>query len=177
MEEKMEWSGKYRNIYFKICNFDYGDGKKDKWTFYVYINLNQMPRRIAEKLWLKPKRTKFPSGYRTHYDYYVWPFKDMEFHGGITWYSKQTGFDKNPRIIQVGCDYMHLWDAEQLYNQNYIESDVKQCIDSLYRLIPNIKQPCRYCGKFMAVKEENPIHESCQIKSDEFSKKYTQVKS
>lgn len=47
-------------------------------------------------------------------------------------------FDWKPqyRIIKIGCDFQHSWDAGQDYDVNYIIEAAKTSIDSWYKLVP-----------------------------------------
>ena len=71
----------------------------------------------------------------------------MDWHGGITWYSKISGFDGGEKIIKVGCDYQHYWDEGKTYNLSYIENDVKDTIDKFLKYIPDYKFRCVGTGK------------------------------
>lgn len=179
MKKKISWTGTHRGITYEIQNFDFGDGKLDKWTFYLYIRLDQMPKEVRERFWLKANRRKFSKMGQTHttYDYCGESLIDgIRFHCGCTWYSKEHGFDGSDRVVKVGCDYAHLYDDHQTYSESYIESEAKDAIDSLHEMVPNIMRSCRYCGRFMKSKEENPIHKKCLEASNAWTKEHCTVK-
>lgn len=152
MRETKIWRDKYKDISFEINNFQIGD--TDQWTFYLIIRLEQMPEKIRDRFWLKPSyfktNRKWKMKRRMYYNYNEEPLiENIVWHGGCTWYSKLKSFDdpKN-KVIQIGCDYAHAWDQGQYYNIDFVLSETKTAIDSLYRLIPNIKHHCGYCGKY-----------------------------
>lgn len=146
LRTKTVWNGRYRDIGYEIQNFKIGD--KDAWTFYLWIPLKQLPDELQQRFWLPAIRDdQFPD--RVFYDYHKESLiRDIEWHGGCTWYSKESSIDDAPRMVKIGCDYQHFWDDEYHYNITWVESDAKNAIDSLHKLIPNLKVRCAYNGKF-----------------------------
>jgi len=149
MRNKIVWGDEYRGIHFQIENFSFSENEpKDKWAFYLFIKLDQMPGDVAKRFWLEP--TKQLIGNRKTYAYYEEALiNGIDFHCGCTWYSKESGFDDDPRIVKIGCDYQHLYDEDQSYSAESIAFDAKQAIDSLIKMVPNIKVRCGWTGKYV----------------------------
>lgn len=122
---------------------------KDRWTFYLYLNIEQMPEAERKKFWLKPH----DDGKRISYAYMGSDIDDINFHGGCTYYDKLGGVDGQPRRIKIGCDYMHLHDEERDYSIEYILSDVKEAIRSFWILMPEYKVYCQGHGGFYLASE------------------------
>ena len=168
MKESHLWRGEYDGVAYEINNFDYGDGKMDKWTFYLYLWLERIPEeQNPSSFWLRPKRNKVFG--RIHYDYYAHPIiNNIDFHGDCTWYSKESGFDGTPKVIKIGCDYMHLYDGEYGYSADYIKGDVEKAIRSFREMVPNYKYRCIGNGKLYDLKDG--VYEDGYFKSDEYWK-------
>lgn len=150
LREKDVWSGEYKGVTFEINKFpgyEYGSMRSNKWnwTFYLYLILDRIPRD-AESFWLPPE--KDDRG-RIHYDYYGHGIlSSIHFHGGITWYSKEAGFDGEKKAIKVGCDFQHAFDMEHGdYSLDSVLYEVKEAIESFRRLVPEYKYWCRQDGK------------------------------
>lgn len=156
---KKVWRGKYDGVDFEINNFKLGD--IDQWTFYLFIFLDRIPdKKLSKSFWLKPKNAHLGIN-MTYYDYYSHPIiSEIDFHGGCTWYSKESGFDGEEKIIKVGCDYGHSCDEGNIYDLDDILSDVKKAINSFRKLVPNYKYWCCGNGKLYnksegVIKEDN----------------------
>ncbi|MDA3779876.1 MAG: hypothetical protein PF487_06610 [Bacteroidales bacterium] len=54
---------------------------------------------------------------------------ELDWHGGLTWYSKEHGFDGSGKVIKIGCDYSHLWDEGQYYDLDQVKFDCKRTIE------------------------------------------------
>lgn len=149
MKKKTVWSGSYRGIGFEIQQFDaILDVHASSWTFYLYICLDQLPDSIKKRFWLRPKKSGLPSGRKFYREYDEPLISGIEFHGGCTWYSKESGFDGFAKVVKIGCDYQHVWDEGQIFSAEGIELEAKKAIDSLHKLIPNIKAWCSWTGKY-----------------------------
>jgi hypothetical protein len=148
LRHKDVWTGEYRRINFEINKFYFSNGK-EQWTFYLILRLSLLPPKIKDRFWLKPY--KYGAGKkRNHigYHYSQEPLiNNIEWHYGCTWYSKIAGFDGGEKVVKIGCDYGHYWDDEYIYDEQIVLNDVKVAIDSLHKLIPNIRYWCSYCGK------------------------------
>lgn len=138
MREKTEWCGDYLGISFNIVkwrgySFESVLNLKWNWNFYLYINLEAIPDK-ADSYWLEPRIDRK----RVHYDYSRHSvLASLPWHGGITYYSKESGFEGGPRIIKVGCDFMHSWDYEHgEYNLDLVLYEVKKTIENFRQLVP-----------------------------------------
>lgn len=154
-------SGGYRGIAFEMN--EPHDGYK--WTYYVFLNLeNFADRELAESLWLEGQTDeRFPK--RKYYDYYRNAFlTDLEFHGGITWYSKRFN-SSDQRIIKIGCDYGHLWDEGKYYTQYMVLRDVQATIDDVHRKSQYLVN-CQGNGNLYP--EESGRYENSRFSSNEW---------
>lgn len=147
-ESKLKkWTGTYKGVGFEINNWKIEPNsieprKKDCWTYYLILRIERIPEEHKPKsYWLRGKKD------RNHvmYDYYKHPvLPNLDWHGGITWYSKEHGFDGSEKIIKVGCDYSHYWDEGKYYDLDIVKRDVKRTIEEFLERVPNYKYWC--CG-------------------------------
>lgn len=154
--EKTVWSGEYKGVSFEIQRYPGYEWKsmtanKFNWTFYLYLWIDRIPTD-GESYWLEPRKDERG---RIHYDYYrhaVLP--EIDWHGGITWYSKESGHDGEKRVIKVGCDFQHSWDFEHGdYDLDTVKYEVLGAIDSFRALVPGYKYWCREDGSLHAPEE------------------------
>lgn len=145
------WSGQHRGISFEVkCLLKEAESwrEKDAWTFYVYLSPDRLPEESIDwkkHLWLKPQ--KDDKG-RIHYNYMNGRLAGLNWHCGITYYSKEFGLDGDVKIIKAGCDYQHYWDEGHNYSESILIYDAKQCIDSFLERVPNYKRFCGTVGGF-----------------------------
>lgn len=163
------WRGTHKGVAFEVNNWktDHTPEHPDRWTYYLIIHLNRIPEENnPQSFWLKPKDNSILPKH-IYYDYYSHPvIGSIEFHGGITWYSKEAGFDEAPKIIKIGCDYSHIWDEGVPYRLDNILADVENSIESFLSFVPNYKYWCCGNGKLYDIKDG-------LIKGDSFySKEY-----
>lgn len=140
------WKGTHNGVHFEIKNWSrIDDYHMECWAYYLIIHLERIPKKYdPDSFWLEGKKTYG----RTTYDYFNHKIlNDLDWHGGITWYSKISGFDGGEKIIKVGCDYQHYWDEGKTYNLSYLENDVKDTIDKFLKYIPDYKFRCIGNGK------------------------------
>lgn len=164
MRKSTRWTGTYRDITFEIQNFDLV-AKDDAWTFYLYIKLVQLPEDIWERFWLKPE--KYNHYIRYNYERYNYDeeplIASLDWHCGCTYYKKH-GHDGELRVVQIGCDYQHLYDEGKYYNEEIIYKDVQRCIDSLHERIPVISRRCNYCGEYFVPTGDEKRCSECKLK-------------
>lgn len=156
LSENKRWFGVHRGIRFEINNFKGFSGFKESWTHYIYISIDdQIPDKFKEKFWLKPEYFKTSEQGREHlsYPYYESIIRDLEFHGGCTWYSKESCEDDKSRVIKIGCDYQHLWDEGHDYNLHSVYLEVKETIESLWTRVGKIKIRSSGDGKYRYLEE------------------------
>ena len=153
---KEVWSGTFDGVDYEIQNFAFGKAgdPKDKWTFYLYIHLERIPEG-ADDWWLAPR---YDDKNRTHYDYYESPLTGIEWHGGITWYSKETGADDKRRVIKAGCDFQHYWDEGHQYRVQDVKMEVIKAIQSFRRIVPGYRYWCPWNGQ---------LHDPSQVKAQQ----------
>lgn len=133
MKKIIKWNGEYRDVFFEINNFEVCE--KQYWTFYLYLYIEQFPESIRKKIAPATYYTNFGTKLESYYDN---PLNGLAWHCGMT-YCKVEG--KEPfTMLKVGCDYQHLWDEGQCYDEQELERDAKKCIDSLYVQFPEIKK-------------------------------------
>ena len=151
MKKKTTWNETYRDIPIEVCNW-YTEGIGQCWAFYLYIRLDQMPKHLRKRFWLKPEKSTI-SPKRKFYNYSGEPLiNNLDWHCGCTYYSKH-GHDGNTRTVQIGCDYQHYWDEGRNYNIEYVMDEARSCVDSLWEMIPNILRWCNYCGEYFPPQE------------------------
>ncbi len=116
--DKRVWSGSHDGVGFEIQNWATPPNSiekfaKDNWTYYIFLHLDRIPEQYdPNTFWLAGRK----SGRRIFYDYYEHPvIGGIFFHGGCTWYSKESGFDDSPRVIKIGCDYQDFKDRVSKY--------------------------------------------------------------
>jgi hypothetical protein len=136
--------GCYKGIKFEICRWEvemFG-GREEQWAYYLSINLNKIPEKDnPDSYWLPSDNS-----YREH------PvLSEMYWHGGITFYDKVSGFDDDPRIIEVGCDYQHYEDEGSTLEACLW--DCQQSIESFLTYIPDYKRRCVGNGKLYDSKD------------------------
>ena len=142
------WLGTHKGINFEINNFKLSAGleqTKECWTYYLYISLARCPKDVAARLWLKPHRNVLGRSSYSYDDEAL--IADIEWHSGCTFYEKYAGFDEEPRMIKIGCDYMHHWDEQEVYTEEGIAKDAEIAIDSFLAMVPGYLVRCGYYGK------------------------------
>ena len=159
LKKREIYSGEYKGIRFEINKWKIPkevyeimrDTDEYKYTYYIYLHLNRIPEENnPNSFWLEGEKRHG----RISYDYYKHELmNEIDFHGDITWYSKETGFDNDEKIIKIGCDYSHLCDEHKIYSVDELEQDAKNTIDSFRELIPNYKYWCCGNGKLYDLKE------------------------
>lgn len=148
LNKKEVWSGSYKGINFEINHWH---NFKENWTFYLYLVIEAIPEAAKPKSYLLRKK-HYPVGdkKRFFYDYYKHPvIGSIDFHGGITWYSKE---DEN-KAIRVGCDYSHYWDEGNFYNVDILTADAKIAIDSFREMVTGYKYRCSTVGGYWSLDE------------------------
>ena len=144
--EKTEWHGEYKGVSFEIQRypaFDHMRPRKFSWTFYLYIHIDRIPEEnTPDSFWLNPRK----EGDRTYYDYCGHGvLSSVSWHGGMTWYSKESGLDGTPKVIKAGCDYQHYGDDWEL-SLDELKGDVIEAIDSFRAMVPGYRYWCRWDG-------------------------------
>ena len=172
MRRKEVWNGKYRGVVFEIQHFSMEGYNTNCWTHYIYLHLDRIPEKYnPDSFWLKGEGSPFGSGKNIYYHESTHPVLGaIEFHGGCTWYSKESGFDDSTKMIKIGCDYQHYMDEQEHYNLDSVYSEVKRTIDSFLTMIPDYKLWCQGNGKFYDL-SEGTINEHGDFYSNEYTNK------
>lgn len=138
--------GRYRNPEYGI------DRARGTWCYYVHVSEMSLPAEAFEEFWLPKsdgkswcKRGKWEFA---SYDYYGPRWSSVEWHGGVTWYSKEAGFDGDPRQVKIGCDFAHSWDEGRWYDYERVAREAKQTIDELRAIYPFYRK-CQYSGVWL----------------------------
>lgn len=146
-----KWRGTYKGVQYELSHHGISDYQpKGTWCFYIFfdeamfINASDFARYNLE-----PEITERNGSFHENFNYGNFP--DWGFHGGITYYSKDTyvGRDgKRYTSVKAGCDYAHLWDRESGYCDDYddVRRDAERFIDSFVENTP-MKKRCAYSGK------------------------------
>lgn len=156
--EKTSWHGEYDGVAWEIMrfpDFDLRMVRKFSWTFYLYIFIDRIPKeKDPESYWLN----SILDGKRVHYYYSISRLADIKWHGGITFYSKESGFEGEERVIKAGCDFQHSWDYE--YGEltlDQIKLEVVEAIESFRVIISDYKYWCPCDGKLHPPEEIKKI--------------------
>lgn len=119
-----------------------------RWVAYIYIDLaNLDDKELAEKLWLPMVEYDLGGRKRKTYNYSEDLLGDLPFHGGITYYGKELGYEES-KIIKVGCDYQHWGDTEVERTPETIFSDLRSVIDYFHECVVYKLDCCRTGGAF-----------------------------
>jgi len=146
-----KWFGTYNGVRFEINNWINEYDNKEVWTYYIIIHLDRIPNKHKPKtFWLKGIKDGKHVFYR-YYNHHV--LVDLDWHGGLTYYNKENGFDGSEKIIKVGCDYNHIWNEERYYDLKTVKGEVKETIDKFLTHIPDYKYWCRGNGKLYSKKD------------------------
>lgn len=143
LNKKTLWTGQHKEIWFEVVhwgierehNFEPMNDGQGCWNYYVYIPERIVKEKIFETIWLPEQVSKFTpeSSERISYNYMNCPLNGIDFHCGITYYSKEGYNVKGHRVVKAGCDYSHLWDSERgfKFTLEEVVSDAKHTIDDL----------------------------------------------
>ena len=134
-KKKNVWQGNYKGIGYEVCNWQCGG--ETVWNYYIYLNLSKLKPEVSKQVWLKITKSPYGSGYYSPYNSEI--LKNIEMHGGITYYSKYHT-NVGSRGIKVGCDFSHLDDHYTEDDLDTILLDLKKCIDTLPEELNPVKE-------------------------------------
>ncbi len=147
LDVSRKFTGNHLGIRFLISQ--HGEGSEYRpegtWCYYLLISENQLPDEYKEDFILKPV---FDDKGRLSHNYMSAAIADLNWHCGITYYSKEGGADGEPVVIKIGCDYGHYWDENHSYDEEFVLSDVKGSINSLFSMYPDIKIYSSFYGGY-----------------------------
>jgi len=90
--------------------------ERQKWSHCAYISY----RKDAFKNIRHPAlETRDVFGRKeTRFDYYNSSVAELDWHGGITFYSENKDLEQGHIICKAGCDYQHYGDEHYAYSDN-----------------------------------------------------------
>lgn len=152
LKEVCKYHSSYKGINFEISHHGMGEEYRPEgiWCYYLLIHEKQLPEEYRKDFILEPV---FNDKGRLSHDYYETRISDLDWHCGITYYSKEGGADGEKIIIKMGCDYGHLYDENQSYNESILQTDVENTIDILFNMFPDIKIRSSYYGGYFKPNE------------------------
>jgi hypothetical protein len=152
LNKATKYSGNYKGINFLISLHGVDDTYRPDgtWCYYLLINEKQLPDEYRKDFILEPV---FDDKGRLSHDYYATNIADLDWHCGITYYSKEGGADGEPITVKIGCDYAHYWDEGKFFDVDIVLNDVKGSIDKLYALYPKIKICSSLYGGYFSIDE------------------------
>ena len=153
------YTGKYKGVPYEIRKWNLD--REVMWNFYLFFVEEQIPEHF-ESIWLKGERVVI-LGRKTRFVFYKYTdtwIVNLDWHCGCTFYEKISGFDDATRVVKAGCDYSHLYDEHRHYDLPQIEHDVKECIESLLRIV-KVFHWCKYCGEYSETVNEKEWCPKC----------------
>lgn len=135
LNDHTQWQGEYKGVRFEIVKwkreappeFDMGY----TWNYYLIVK----PRKIIMG---KPLDFGGKKEVKEVYVDYYKMYRDVEMHGGITYWARIINSRNKEEVDRIGCDYAHAWDCEEgslmKHKENKVEwvmRDVKESIDKL----------------------------------------------
>lgn len=109
----LQWQGAYKRVNWFIKNWGVDD-RQPSGIFCSYFYINSQCFRTPEALapWnIDYEASNFLGIQRLRLPYDRLP--DIDFHGGITFGERHRHWeDPDAFILEVGCDYNHVWDKD-----------------------------------------------------------------
>jgi len=106
----------------------------DIWCFYLYLLVEQFPERYHADLCRPASQTSYGSPFQP----YAECLEDLNWHGEMTFYSRDTAPEGPFRAIKAGCDYLDLWGEGPVYTASGVMRDAKRCVESLWEKFPGL---------------------------------------
>jgi|TARA_Y100000034_G_scaffold93634_1_gene113351 hypothetical protein len=129
MRYKETWAGRYNDINYEICcHAKNAENPNGIWCYYIFLKAEKLNIPEQPKDWEPPWR-----GVLYEEDWLMKHF-EIDFHSGIT-YVRFCSKD----MIQIGCDYNHIWDEDmkEMYNEILLLRDCKFTIDEFLSKYPD----------------------------------------
>jgi len=163
------WNGKHLGVGFVISNHGHRRGDEylsatphpGTWCYYLLIPKPMFPHRWKDFACVRNK-----SGFLEHGPAFT---NDM-FDSEITWASSEPYYSRKEKrmfdLSKVGCDYGHLWHAENGYPDNFqsVRRDAIQTAEKFIRVNPDGRWRSEYSGKwdkpskFLRTKKGTLVH-------------------
>lgn len=140
LRQQRVWLASHREIGYKIVNWHHSPEARmedywpsGSWNFYIYLPEKKCPD--FAKIWLPDLEKEWSPGGRKYVTHAYWtePLGSVEMHCDITFYEKH-GHVEGHRCVELGCDYQHLYDEEQSYDEQDVARDAVAAIESAFAL-------------------------------------------
>lgn len=153
------WVGTHNGVQYKVSHHGISSFRPEGiWCFYVFFDERMFQR---EEDWAKFNLQKYtremvPGKFWEHFPYDNLP--ELPWHGGPSYGDRHEHLDRNTgkhyAVIEVGCDYSHLWDEGNgfPYDLESVKRDATKLIDEFRAQFPQ-KEACGYCGVIGAADE------------------------
>jgi len=145
LRHKDIWKGTYRGVSYEIVKWSPSSGRFI-WNYYLYLPVEQIPEKLRKEFVLEPHKEEVFG--RVSYNDYAAFFSDFDWHGGVTYYEKHGGIDGIPMVLQIGCDYDHLWDKDEEYSLTDVQVDTLHTINVMRKKVPDLKYWDFFDGKY-----------------------------
>lgn len=159
LECSASWLCEHRGVRYRLNWHGKSEyNERGTWCYYLIVSSEEFTPEDWKRLRLKEERYEYTGGWRQGWGYEDWSEFELEPHCGWTWgkLEKYLGRDgKEQEVVEVGCDYSHLWDRENNYpdTRSSAESDAKRSIDLLCKAFPNKLERCQYSGMYADKRE------------------------
>lgn len=147
------WTGRHKSVFWKVSHHAISGFRPEGiWCFYVNFDERMFQNPEDWKLFDLPVQVKdgFSGRLWEHFPYDDIP--ELPWHSGATYGKRHSEFNPDTgaryTVIEVGCDYGHVWDEENDFWQGRKEvtADAIALIEEFIRRFPQ-KEICAYCGK------------------------------
>jgi hypothetical protein len=151
-------SGTHNGVRYEVVNHSrydsFGRRELGTWCYYLYVSERMLPEDGFKEFWLDSGEPYVSSSGEVHpnYDYYSARFSGANWHGGVTFYEKLGGVDGASKYVKIGCDFSHLWDEDQEYSYDDVESEAKATIEQLCEMYAFYRR-CPWNGKYQPESE------------------------
>ena len=115
LNESTQWKATLHNVHCRIHRWlnsshtRYPTEPKFNWNYYITLIERDIKPELWPAIWLEDRVADWGI---TH-DYYSSPISsEIYWHGGVTWYQKFPSIPGR-NVIEVGCDFAHLYDYER----------------------------------------------------------------
>lgn len=113
-----------------------------KWSNCLYIEFkkNDFPELVYPK-WVDKSQS---GSMMSTYDYRNCSLANLDWHGGITYYSETTHNNGEYVLVKAGCDYQHLYDNETYgmddCGESILENDGSKILKQFKQMIQELQK-------------------------------------